>query len=211
MAKSINLECIKREVSTKGRLSKLRKQDLVPGIIYGKGVSPIPLAIKEADLTRIFRTRGTGGLYKLSIQGEEPAMALLRDVQRKPLTGEIIHIDFMQVKMSENITALVPVAVTGDEELVKQGAIVQTSMKEVEVECLPGDLPNSLHLDISGKTMGDAVLVKDLEYPEDVRILTDPDAVILVISHPTREVPETEETGDETAGEGAAGGETPGE
>ena len=211
MAKSINLECFKREVSTKGKLSNLRKQDMVPGIIYGKGVSPIPLAIKQADLTRIFRTRGTGGLYKLSIQGEEPAMALLRDVQRKPLTGEIIHIDFMKVKMSENITALVPVVVTGDEELVKQGAILQAGMKEVEVECLPGDLPDSLHLDISARSMGEAVLVQDLEHPEDVRILTDPDGVVLVISHPAREVPETEETDEETAGDEAAGGETPGE
>lgn len=211
MAKSINLDCAKREISNKGRLRGLRKQEMVPGIIYGKGVSPMPLAIKKADLYRIFRIHGTGGLYKLTIQGEEPAMALLRDVQRKPLTGDIIHVDFMQVNMTENITALVPVVLIGEEELVKQGAILQSGLKEVEVECLPGDLPGSLHLDISGKSMGDAVLVQDLEHPEGVRIVTDPDSVVLVISHPTREVEETEEPAEETAGEETTGGETPGE
>ncbi|MGE5544709.1 MAG: 50S ribosomal protein L25 [Bacillota bacterium] len=211
MAKSINLECVKREKSTKGRLNSLRRQDMVPGIIYGKDVSATPLAFRQADLTRIFRTRGTGGLYKLSIRGEEPVMALLRDVQRKPMTGEIIHVDFMQVKMTENITAAVPVVVVGDEELVKQGAILQAGLKEVEVECLPGNLPESLHLDISGRSMGDTVLVQDLEHPEGVRIVTDPDTVALVISHPAREVTEIEEPGEDTTGEEAAGGRTPGE
>ncbi len=211
MAKSINLECAKREVSTKGKLHELRRQEMVPGVIYGRDVSPVPLTLKLADLTRIFRSRGTGGLYKLSIQGEEPRMALLRDVQRKPLTGEIIHVDFMQVKMSENITAAVPVVITGDEELVKQGAILQAGLKEVEVECLPGDLPDSLHLDISGKSMGDTVLVQDLEHPAGVRIVTDSETVALVISHPAREVEETAEPDEGTADEETSTGETPGE
>jgi len=211
MAKSINLECIKREISTKGSLNGLRKQEMVPGIIYGKGVSPMPVAFKQADLTRIFRTRGTGGLYKLSIQGEESAMALLRDVQRKPMSGEIIHVDFMQVRMTENITALVPVVVIGDEELVKQGAILQAGLKEIEVECLPGNLPDSLHLDVSGRSMGDTVLAQDLEHLSGVKILADPDTVVLVISHPAREVDVAEEPAEETAGEEATGGETPGE
>lgn len=211
MAKSINLECIKREISTKGSLNALRKQEMVPGIIYGKGVSPMPLAFRQADLSRIFRTRGTGGLYKLSIQGEEPAMALLRDVQRKPMSGEIIHVDFMQVRMTENITALVPVVVIGDEELAKQGAILQAGLKEIEVECLPGNLPDSLHLDVSGKSMGDTVLAKNLEHPSGVKILADPDTVVLVISHPAREVDVAEEPAEETAGEDRTGGETPGE
>jgi large subunit ribosomal protein L25 len=183
---------------------------MVPGIIYGKGFSSVPLAFKQADLNKIFRTHGTGGLYKLSMQGEEPAMALVRDVQRKPLTGEIVHVDFLQVKMTESITALVPIVVVGQEELVKQGAILQVGLKEVEIECLPGDLPESLHLDVSGREMGDTVLVQDLEHSDNVRIVTDPDSVALVISHPSREVEEPAESEEATAGE-AAQGETPGE
>lgn len=212
MAKSINLECSKREVSSKGSLHSLRKQGMVPGIIYGKGISAMPVTLDQADLFRIFRTRGTSGLYKLSMQGEEPAMALLREVQRKPLTGEIVHVDFMKVKMSENITATVPVMVFGDEELVKQRAILQVGLKEVEIECLPGNLPDSLSLDVSQRSLGDIILAQELELPEGVRVLTDPDTVILVISHPVREVEETEETGEETpAGGEEAGGQTPGE
>jgi large subunit ribosomal protein L25 len=209
LAKSINLDCTKREISTKGKLKSLRKQDMVPGIIYGKDVSPLPLAFRRADLNRVFRVKG--GLYRLNISGEKPAMALLREVQRKPMTGEIIHVDFMQVKMTEKITAMVPVVVVGEEELVKQGAILQAGLKEVEIECLPGDLPDSLQLDVSGKSMGDTVLVQDLEHPEGVRILTDLNAVALVISHPAREAEETDKTAEAAGGDEAAGGETPGE
>lgn len=208
MAKSINLDCMKREISTKGRLKNLREQDLVPGIIYGKGFSPVPLAFRRADLHRVLRTKG--GLYRLNIGGEKPAMALLREVQRKPMTGEILHVDFMQVKMTEKITAPVPVVVVGEEELVKQGAILQVGLKEVEVECLPGDLPDSLQLDVSGRRVGDTVHVEDLKHPEGVRILTDPGAVALVITHPARGAQETDETAEATGGE-EAGGETPGE
>lgn len=209
MAKSINLDCIKREISTKGRLKKLREQDMVPGIIYGKGVSPMPLAFRRADLNRVLRTKG--GLYRLNISGEKPAMALLREVQRKPMTGEIVHVDFMQVKMTEKITAPVPIVVVGEEELVKQGAILQAGLKEVEVECLPGDLPDSLQLDVSGRRVGETVLVEDLQHPDGVRILTDPNAVALVITHPARGAQETDETAEATGGEVEGGGATPGE
>jgi len=209
LAKTINLDCIKREITTKGGLKGLRKQDMVPGIIYGKDVSPLPLAFKKADLSRAFRTKGV--LYRLNISGEQPTMALLREVQRKPLTGEIVHVDFMRVKMTERITAQVPVVVVGEEELVKQGAILQAGIKEVEIECLPGDLPDSLPLDVSGKSIGDTVLVQDLKHPEGVRILTDENTVVLVISHPGRGAQETEETAETAGGDEAAEDATPGE
>ena len=129
---------------------------------------------------------------------------------------ELLHVDFMMVKMTEHITAMVPVVIVGEEELIKERAILQIGIDTVEIECFPGDLPDNLVVDISGKSMGDVVLAQEVEAPEGVRILTDPDAVVLVISHPPQEeeeeveldefgepisvggAPEGEEAGDET-------------
>jgi len=208
MAKGINLACQKRENLTKGQLRGLRRKGMIPGIVYGKGESAMPVILDQAELVRIFRTRGRGGLYSLTITGEEPVMALVREVQRSPVDGDILHVDFMQVKMGENITAAVPIVLVGEEELVKQGAVIQVSHKEVEVECLPADLPDNLPVDISALTMGDKVLAQDLAVPRGVRVLAEPDTVILVISHPARAAEEPEAAEGEPEREGPAEGET---
>ncbi|NLV16782.1 MAG: 50S ribosomal protein L25 [Syntrophomonadaceae bacterium] len=206
MAKSNVLECQKREVSSKGNLNKLRRQGLIPGVVYGRDISPVAVSVNYNDIFKIFRDRGTGGLYRLNLQGGDSVMALVRDVQKTPVTKEIIHIDFMKVVMGEVLTSLVPVIVTGEEDLIKQKAIIQIGLKEVDIECLPGDLPDSLTLDISDREIGDKVTVGELELPEGVRVLTDPETMVLVISYADKtveeETPEDGEVVEKTETEG---------
>ena len=197
MAKSNVLECQKREVSSKGNLKRLRQQGLVPGVIYGKGVSPVAVTVNHNDIFKIFRDRGTGGLYRLNLQGEDAVIAFVRDVQKTPITKDIVHIDFMKVVMGEVLTSMVPIIVIGEEELIKQRAIIQVGLKEVDIECLPGDLPDSITLDISNLEIGDKVTAGELEFPEGVRSLADPDTMVLVISYADRTV--EEETPEEEA------------
>ncbi|MGE5417556.1 MAG: 50S ribosomal protein L25 [Acidobacteriota bacterium] len=188
MAQGVNLDCEKRDIKTHGYLNVLRKSGKVPGVIYGRTADSIPVAFNKSDLTKMFYSRGTRGLYTLRIRDENaPVLALIRDVQRNPITGELTHIDFMQVSMKERVKAFVPVVITGEDDVTKTGGIIQTGIKEVEVECLPGDLPSTFQLDISKLAAGGKLMAADLLRPESVDILSEPDALLVVVLHPTKE------------------------
>lgn len=187
MAKGTHLNCQIREEATKGTMAELRRQGKVPGVIYGRQVPNRTVLFESAELKKVFHGKGTRGLFSLALAGENvPTMAILREVQKHPVNGSIIHVDFMKVIMSEKITAPVPVVVTGEEEITRTGGIVQTGVKEVEVSCLPGDLPESINLDIANWSIGDKMVVGDLLKREGVEFLTDPDTLLAVVLPPVR-------------------------
>lgn len=200
MVKGINLECQKREISNRRAVKEMRNQGMVPGIIYGKGIPSQPVALNGRELTRVFTTQGQRGLFSLNFRGEKPVLSLVREVQRNPITGELLHIDFLQVKMTEKITASVPVIVSGEEEASKTGGIVQASLKEVEVECLPGDLPDEFMVDISHLEIGEKLVVADLPGLEGVEVLTPGDTAVVVLLQPSKEEEVVEETPEEEEG-----------
>lgn len=195
-----SLACQQRELATKSHLKQLKKNNLIPAIIYGKGQATIPVTLDGRQVIKTFHTHGTRGIFSLDIPGEsKPVMAVIRDVQRDFLTGQIIHMDFMAVNMTEKFTSAVPVQITGEEEAAKSGGIVQFGLKEVEVECLPQDLPESIVYDISNLEIGENITVADLEPPAGVTFLTDSDAVIVTVLAPSKGTDEDEEL---EAGEG---------
>jgi len=203
MALAQTLKGVKRELKGKGHLHELRRGQMIPSIVYGQGREPLPIALEGRNLNRIFSHHGYSGLFSLELEGEpRPILALVREVQRHPVNREINHLDFLEVSMTEKITSNVPIHIIGEEEITKQGAILQSGAKELEVACLPADLPESVICDVSQLQIGEKVTVADLAVEANVEKISDPDTVVAVILGASKS------TDDETTEEEEATGES---
>ncbi len=168
--------------------AKLRKEGQIPAIIYGNKVPTENLSVPYAEFEKVFRKAGESSIISVVIDGK-PRNVLIQDVQRHYLNGKFQHIDFYAVSMTEKLTATVPIHFVGVSKAVKENAgILLELLKEVQVECLPGDLPQNIEVDISAlKTFTDSIHVKDLNVSDKVTILAEPDAVV-VKADPPRDV-----------------------
>jgi large subunit ribosomal protein L25 len=203
MALAQTLKGVKRELKGKGHLHELRRGQMIPSIVYGQGREPLPIALEGRNLNRIFSHHGYSGLFSLELEGEpRPILALVREVQRHPVNREINHLDFLEVSMTEKITSNVPIHIIGEEEITKQGAILQAGAKELEVSCLPADLPESVICDVSQLQIGEKITVADLAVEANVEKISDPDTVVAVILGASKA------TDDETTEEEEATGES---
>ena len=203
MALAQTLKGVKRELKGKGHLHELRRGQMIPSIVYGQGREPLPIALEGRNLNRIFSHHGYSGLFSLELEGEpRPILALVREVQRHPVNREVNHLDFLEVSMTEKITSSVPIHIVGEEEITKQGAILQAGAKELEVSCLPADLPDSVTVDVSQLQIGEKVTVADLVVGANVEKISDPDTVVAVILGASKS------TDDETTEEEEATGES---
>lgn len=202
MAIAQTLKGIKRELRGKGYLNELRRGQMIPSVVYGQGREPLPIALEGRTLNRIFNQFGYSGLFNLELEGEAPLMVLVREVQRHPVNREINHLDLLAVSMTEKITSNVPIQIIGEEEVVKQGAVLQTGVKEVEVTCLPADLPDVIRCDVSGLKIGDKITIADLEVLPTVEKGGDPETVVAVVLSAQRgSADEPAEESEESQGE----------
>lgn len=180
----LELEVERRSITGK-KVKRLRRGGFVPAILYGHEIDSIPLKVEERELRHILSQAGGSRLINLKL-GEDgnPRMALANEVQRDIITGDILHVDFYQVVMTEKLTADIPLvfvgkapAITSDEE-----AVLTQRLNTVEVECLPGDLIQSIEVDLSGlEEIGQAIHVKDLQVPSSIEILNDDEEVVAEI------------------------------
>lgn len=177
------------------KVKQLRGQGLMPLVVYGHKVEPVQIQAVEFDVKRTF-ARTSGQLITLRIEGEsDPRMVLARDLQRDVLTGRLLHADLYQVDMSEKVQVDVSLSFVGEAHLVEIGeAILATMMTSVEIECLPGDIMQSIEVDVSKLVeMDDAIHVRDLVVPEGIEILTDEDELIARMQYVVEEEEEEEE------------------
>ncbi len=199
------LEARRRSETGKGTARKLRAKGCVPAVCYRKGLDPILLSVEKRDLERILRAAaGQNILIQLKIKGEaaseDQETVIVKEVQKDPL-NRMLHADFMGVLMDQLLTVEVAVRLVGEPtEALQEGAMVQQLRRVVELECLPGDIPEYVDAEIAHLNMGESVHVEELKVPEGSRILTDAKAAVVVISAPVaeeEEVPEEVEPGEE--------------
>jgi large subunit ribosomal protein L25 len=177
----VELEAQKRSLLG-SKVKRLRREGWVPGVIYGRDFESVPLQFDRHDLRHVLSQVGGSQLVNIKIDNAgEPESALLRDVQRDVITGDLLHVDFYRVMMTETITTEIPLLTTGESPAAEQKeGILLHGISEVEVECLPGDLVDALEVDLSELTeVGQAILVEDLAVPSGISILTDPDEMIV--------------------------------
>jgi large subunit ribosomal protein L25 len=183
----IILEAKKRDILGK-QVNTLRNKGILPGIIYGPHISPIPISLDYRQANRILPVITSSHLVVIDVEGEKHT-TLVREKQRHPVLGKLQHVDFMAVSMTEKLRANVYIELSGDAPAVfEYGGILVSGQEEVEVECLPGDLPEKVVVDISGlKQIGDALHVRDIVVPPEVEILTNMDELIVLVAAPAAE------------------------
>jgi len=191
---------------------KLRRQDLVPGVVYGHRVDSESVQVAHRDLERVYLRAGSTGLVDLRI-GEDatPRKVFIHKVQRDPVTHTLRHVDFMVINMREEMTVAVTIVLTGEAPAVGQGeGMLLQALEHVQVRALPGNLPPLLEVDVSKlEAVDDAIHVSDLSIPENVTLLTPGDELIAkIVQLRVEEVveePEAPEGAEEAAGEGDEG------
>lgn len=156
---------------------KLRRQRLIPGVVYGGAAGPVPVAINPIDLAKALATgAGENVLITLSLvgDGERSTTVILKELQRDPVKGEPLHADFLEISMKRKIRVQIPVQLVGEAIGVKnKGGFVEQHLREVAVECLPGAIPGQIQVDVSHLDLGNAIHVRDLTMAGDVRLLED--------------------------------------
>jgi len=192
----IELKAEKRTIIGK-RVKSLRREGIIPALLYGPRTEPIPIQCDEWELQRVLARAGGTNMIALRIgDAGKPRMALVSEVQRDVITGEPYHVDFYQVVMTEKVKAEVNLVLTGRSPAVQQGeTMLLQGTDSVEIECLPGDLIHSIEVDLSHLEIEDAIYVKDLQVPDSVTILTDGDELVAKVQYlraPEEEVEEVE-------------------
>ena len=181
---------------------RLRRDNQVPGVIYGGGDEPQHFAVDARTLRNTLARAAQ--VIEITVDGGATANVLIKDVQRHPVRGEAVHVDLLRVRMDVAIHATVPIEFHGSEDApgVSEGGIFNQELREVNIEALPGDIPDSIVHDVSGLVMNETVTLDVLTAPAGVTLLDDPETVIATITPPTLEPVEEEiETETELVGE----------
>jgi large subunit ribosomal protein L25 len=183
---------------------RLRRQGLIPGILYGQS-KPVPIAVAERDLRTALT--GKGGMHAvldLTVDGGGSHSAILKEFQVSKVRGKLTHIDLQEVRLDQPIQTAVGVRLVGEPVGVKEGGVLSQVTNEVNIEALPLEIPEHLELDVSGMHIGDSLRLTDLTVPGNVTILDDPEETVLAtVTLPTREEePEAEVAEGEEAAEG---------
>jgi large subunit ribosomal protein L25 len=178
------LKAEKRDGTGKGVARKLRAAGRVPGVLYGHGNDPIPLSVSGQDLIHLLHgAAGANVLVDLDIDGDA-RLVIPREIQRDYIHARFVHVDFLEVRRDEKITLVVEVHEVGASVGVHEGGVIEHHLREVEVECLPTNVPDRIDADITKLEIGDMLHVRDLITPEGAEILSDPDAAVISVITP---------------------------
>ena len=194
-----------RDEKGKGCARSLRRGGRIPAVLYSKGGST-PISLEPSRVRKLLMLgHAESTLIDLKIDGavnKADRIAVLRDYQTDPLTGELLHADFFEVSMDEKIKVTVPVELTAETPAgVKEGGILQFVLRELEIECLPLLIPDNIVVDASKLNMGESIHIRDISVPEGIRIIIDPDQAVLTIASPVSEKKLEELLTTPTAGE----------
>jgi large subunit ribosomal protein L25 len=168
---------------------RLRKAGRIPAVIYGPGKPAIVISVNPQEVQAILHSdTGRNTIFALSVDGSEQNNAMVKDYQLDPVKGNLIHTDFLEIAMDRLLELTVNVEVTGEAEGVKlDGGIMDIVTREIQVECLPSDIPESIKVDVSHLKINDYIRVKNLQTDAKVKILTEPEVVIVTIVPPIKE------------------------
>lgn len=185
----ITLNAEKRDKAGKGIARSLRRHGVVPAVLY-RGGSSMPIKINSKELTGFVQaTAGEQVMVNLQFPDGENRLALMKDYQVDPVIGELLHSDFFEVSLSEEIKVTVHLTTKGEPVGVKRdGGILQHGVREIEIQCLPDRIPGHIAVDVKDLEVGKSIHVSDLVLGEGIKVITDPDEVIATVVMPAVEV-----------------------
>ncbi len=186
---TIVIEAQRRTPAGKNVNRRLRKSGKIPAVLYGPGkpsrvVTVDPVAVKEI----LYSESGRNTIFAVSVEGGEQTNAMVKDYQLDPVQGDLMHADFLEIAMDQLLELTVNVELVGEAEGVKiGGGIMDTVTRTIQVECLPSDIPDSIKVDVSHLKINDYIRVKNIVVDPKVKILTDPEVVVVTIVPPIKE------------------------
>ncbi len=182
----------------------LRRAGQIPAVLYGRKIEPVLLSVNTKDLEQILKKGGFGQvILNLVIQNGKKVTtsAIIKELQTHPVSGNLIHIDFYEVDMKRQIKVMVPVITTGKSVGIEEGGLLNIVRRELEVFCLPGDMPEAIEIDISELGIGDSIHVEDVSLGENVEVATDVNFTVVTVLSPKVEEEVVEEEEEELEGE----------
>ena len=198
----ISLKANIREEVGKEAVKKIRRLGLIPAVVY-KDKDVLSIKVSSKDFLETIHTKaGENVVVDLQMEGagksKKSRTAIIKEIQYHPVKGDILHVDFNEISLTQTLTVKVPIAAKGEAEGIKEGGVLEHVLWELEVECLPTQIPENIPVDVSGLKIGDSILVKDLQVPSEVKVLADPEATVISLA-----VPRAEEAAEVAPGEEA--------
>lgn len=199
------LEAHPRPAGNKNEARRVRRDGKIPGVVYGAGKDSRAVAVDPRQVLRILHSEtGHNTIFDLTLDGDR-SKAMIVDWQFEPIKGKLLHIDLKRIAMDKALKVSVPIVLKGEAEGVKtQGGILEQMFREVELECLPGDIPSAIELDVASLTFGKVLRVSDLPHSDKLRIVSDPNQPVAHITSVKEEVTATPEAAAEAAAAGPA-------
>jgi len=185
---NLSLTAKTREVEGK-KVSGLREQGLIPAVLYGHGLKPISVSVPYPAFEKIYQAAGESTLVDLKLDDKNSVKVLIHDIQHDPITNRLAHVDFLQVRMDEEIHTKVPLKFIGIAPAIKElSGILVTNLNELEIKCLPNDLIHEIEVDLSNlRTFDDQVRVADLKVPAGIKVLSPADETVALVQEPREE------------------------
>jgi large subunit ribosomal protein L25 len=201
---TVSFTATARDAVGKGAARTLRSKGEIPAVIYGHGREPLPLSLNARDLDKLLgHIQAESTVIEVTV-GSTTAKTLIREIQRHPIRRQILHVDFQALVAGEKVTVSIPIVLTGIAEGVRlEGGVLDQTLRELEIEVDPSDIPDHVELDVTNMVIGDSLHVSDIKLPEGVKVLDDPETSVAVLAAPRAII---EETPAVEAIEGAAEG-----
>jgi large subunit ribosomal protein L25 len=189
------LEAKPREAGNKNDARRVRRDGKVPGVLYGAGKDAVSVSLDPRQISRILHSKsGHNTIFDLTLDGEN-TKAMIIDWQHEPVRGSLIHVDLKRIAMDQKLTVNVPIVLKGEAAGVKQqGGILEQITREVEVQCLPADIPSQIEADVSELVFGKVMRIADLPRSEKLKFLSDPNQPVAHVITIKEEVAPTPET-----------------
>jgi large subunit ribosomal protein L25 len=196
------LEAQTRTPGNKNVARRVRMGGKIPGVVYGAGKESLPVTLDPRQVTRILHSKtGHNTIFDLDLEGSERTKAMIVDWQYEPIKGHLLHIDLKRIAMDRKLTVSVPIVLKGEAAGVKQqGGILEQILREVEVECLPGDIPSAIEADVSELVFGKVLRVSDLKKDGKIEFITEANQPVAHITTVKEEVAATPEAAAAEAG-----------
>ena len=204
------IESTSRTPEGKNANRRIRQSGRIPAVIYGRGKASMAVSVDPVVIWNILHSdAGRNTIFNISVDGSAESPAMVKDYQRHPVKGNLLHVDLMEIAMDRRLVLSVNVELQGEARGVKlEGGILDFVTRAIDIECLPADIPESIKVDVSQLKINDYVRVRDLDLGDKVVILSEPDVVVVTVAPPAKEeVPDEEAAPDEPEVDKQAKGE----
>lgn len=186
---------IERRTNTgKNFVDKMRNDKIIPGVVYSRGGETSHISINELEFMRVYKVAGSSSLLKLELDGGV-VPAVIKEIQRHPVKNQILHVDFQKINMDEKIKMTIPITIINRDNIKLQPSVLVQLLDQIEVECLPGNIPDSIEVDVENMDFDTPILLGDLDIAKDenIAILRELDEVICTLNQPALVVEEDED------------------